>query len=134
MSKSKHPALSLIPPESRVLTLTLSKLAFEITGTKQKPFELRKKGLWIESRLRKIDHANGEYTRKEFDYVLFTNGYGHHRPWKLVEYRGFEYATENTDYLFANGLRFLLEKNDYIINLGQPLVGAALCGRPELGA
>jgi len=93
-----------------VLTLTLSSAAFEITGTEEKPYELRHFSNWIASRL-----------QKQYDYVLLINGYGHHRPWKLIEFVGVEVPTEGycKKYQFSNGLVFNLYIGDYIIKLGE---------------
>lgn len=51
LNKPPHPALNIAEVSGcRLLRLSLTKEAFEITGTDEKPFELRNKGKWIDSR------------------------------------------------------------------------------------
>ena len=114
-NKIDYTELYGLPEGSRVLRLTLEKKAWDITGTIHKPFELRSKSEWIESRILK---PNGEF--KEFDYVLLINGYSPKSPLKIFEFRGIEVLIlDNRIWYFNNGLHFITKTGDYKINLGK---------------
>lgn len=97
-----------------ILRLTLNKKAFEITGTEEKPFELRKYSYWIKSRICNYYFDEFYY----FHYVLFVNGYGK-RPFKLFKFESIEKIKENKTHEFSNGLTFEVFPGDYKILLGE---------------
>lgn len=113
-NKTDYSEIYGLPEGSRVLRLTLEKSAWDITGTEEKPFELRKKGDWIESRLFK---PNGE--PKEYDYVLLINGYKASAPSKIFEFKRVNILSVIDRWRFSNGLTFKTEPGDYCIILGE---------------
>lgn len=99
---------------AKTLNLSLHKAAFDITGSEEKPFELRKSGKWILSRL---FYPDGR--QKKYDIVKLSNGYGENVPFKKFKFEGFEYIEEeNQLFQFSNGLIFLASKGDVKINIG----------------
>ncbi|MDM1045891.1 hypothetical protein HX004_14120 [Myroides sp. 1354] len=101
----------------RVLRLTLSKKPFEVMVTGEKDFEHRKKGKWIESRL-----FDKKGNKRDYDLVLFFNGYGNDKPYFIVEYKGFEVYDKCVSLMsFYNGLTVDARIGDYIIQLGKIL-------------
>lgn len=98
-----------------ILRLTLEKRAFEITGTEEKPFEIRNAGPWIESR---IFLKDGNI--KDIWHVDLYNGYGD-VPYKRYEFKGLEVFYIPIEYKFSNGLVFKAARKHYKIHLGQLL-------------
>lgn len=114
-----HPSLKIEGiTKEKVLRLSLNKSAFDVTGTLEKPFELRNKSKWIESRLFVIKNGLIQ-KRKTFNYVLFINGYGDNRPWKLIEFKSLGSVNKEVVWKFSNGLIFNQKPGGYIINLGK---------------
>ena len=109
-----------------ILKLSVTKEAFDITGTFEKPFELRNHSEWIESRLVE-KHLFGmrkqpvSIVYKHYDYVLLTNGYGALRPWKLFEFKKVSPVLHPIHWMFSNGLTFYQKSGDYIIRLGRTI-------------
>jgi hypothetical protein len=125
MKKEKSNLSPLFPPEvelilatHKVLRLTLSKKAFDITGTKEKPFELRSLSVWILSRLYSKNPLGSRSIPRVYDYVLFVNGYSHNSPFKLVEFVMFKQFSSSISKTFSNGLRFDCKRGDVYIGLG----------------
>lgn len=117
--KPTHPALNIAGVSgSRVLRLSITKSAFEITGTEEKMFELRHKGKWIDYRLISKP-KNGVRLGKDYDYVLLTNGYSNKSPWKLFIFKGVESLTTDINWKFSNGLEFATKKGDHKIHFSQ---------------
>ncbi|HET8738051.1 MAG TPA: hypothetical protein VFM69_15780 [Pricia sp.] len=107
----------------KILKLTLHKKAFEVMVTGEKTWEFRSKTDWIMSRLWNVDkkklYPAKLYTRKHYDFVEFTNGYGKDRPYFKCEFLDF---MENIDPFvreYSNGLKVKVEKGDQIIVLGK---------------
>ena len=120
LNKPLHPALNIAGVSGcRLLRLSLTKEAFEITGTDEKPFELRNKGKWIDSRLFIMNNDLMEGWPKDYDYVLLINGYGNDRPWKLFEFQKVDFTKHPIHWSFSNGLTFYQQTGDYIIRLGK---------------
>lgn len=118
--KKEHPIYEFTGMKSkRILFLNLTKEAYEITGTEEKRFELRNKSKWIESRLFiKSEDSNILYEKK-YDYVLFIEGYGHDKQFKLMKFINTEIIKKSKKYKFSNGLEFKVEKGDFKINVGK---------------
>lgn len=112
------PITSFRPPrDSRVLRLSLSKEPFEVMVTGEKAREYRRPSEWIKSRL------EGRELRPDgiYDYVLFTNGYGGHRPWFVARFEAVTVCRSPQSVSFSNGLLVEVSKGDYIIQLGPVL-------------
>jgi len=58
-----------------ILHLSIKKEPFEVMVTGEKDIEVRKISTWIDSRL-----FNKNGSKKHYDLVKFTNGYGKSRP------------------------------------------------------
>jgi hypothetical protein len=98
--------------ELRVLHLTLHKAAFDAIADGYKTEEYRKPRKWIKSRLE----------GKEYDAVLFVNGYGRHRPWMLMEFKG--HRVHNSvpfSVKYLNRLKVQVEQGDYVIEIGRSI-------------
>jgi hypothetical protein len=98
----------------KVLNLVLSNQAFQITGTPEKPYELREPTEWILSRI--ID-KNGN--PKNYDVVEICNGYSKGREKKIFEFRGFVIAGWTEKIEFSNGLKWTIQPGHIIIKLGK---------------
>ena len=97
------------------LHLTLKKEPFEIMKIGEKKSEYRENSKWIRSRL-----FNKDGTKRKYDYVKFTNGYGKERPSFIVKFINFEkiYELKKT---YSNDLVLNYQKNlngYFKINLG----------------
>ena len=109
----------------KVLYLTLKKAPFEVMITGEKQYEIREKGSWINSRL-----FNPDGSKRQYDVIKFTNGYGKNRPYFIALYLGVcEISLMNE--FFSNG--FQLEFYDpsnprWMINLGEILETGNLKG------
>ncbi len=72
-----------------------------------------------------LQHGTG--TRKEYDFVKFTNGYGKDKPYFIAEYEGFEvirlgHIKEGmVSWEYTNGLVVRVRDYDYAIHLGEIL-------------
>lgn len=97
--------------ENKTLKLVLNRKAFEITGTQEKMFELRRSSDWIRSRLYA---QNG--TVRNYNFVQIYDGYKTDREFMLFKYGGFTHAAPH-NWSFSNGLEFTTCHNDYIIYL-----------------
>ena len=98
------------------LRLSLKKAAFDVMVTGEKKIEYRKGSKWMKSRL-----FNKDGSRKEYDNVIFTNGYKSDSPFFIANYQGFEIEKDgwdnNTPY--SNGLVVgRVEVGDFKIRLG----------------
>lgn len=101
-------------PKTTDLFLVLKKAAFEITGTPEKPFELRENTEWIKSRLLK---STGVF--KEYDTVTFQLGYQKGAPRKTFKYNGFNYLVTGQIFEFSNRLQFIAKPGTIKILLGE---------------
>lgn len=99
----------------KILHLSLKKQPFEVMATGEKTEEFRKPSKWIESRL--FD-KNGNF--RKYDFVVFTNGYGKHRPSFTCEFKqASKVVLGNFSLYYSNGLNVTIDKGDYIIYLGK---------------
>ena len=99
----------------KTLYLTLKKKPFEVMKSGEKKSEYRENSKWIRSRL-----FNKDGTKRKYDYVKFTNGYGKTRPNFTVKFINFEKIFELKK-TYSNGLVVNYPKNlngYYKINLG----------------
>ncbi len=102
----------------KTLHLSLKKLPFDVMNTGEKDKEFRKPSKWITSRL-----FNKDGTRKHYDVVKCTNGYGDHRPLFVAEYNGFEILASGIQkHTYSNGFTIDVVAGDIIIKLGKVLV------------
>jgi hypothetical protein len=92
----------------KILKLTLKKVPFELMAEGHKKIEYRRPSRWIKSRV----------VGKEYDAVLFRNGYGFLSPWFMCEYKGYEVA-EDDHVLTWPGLEVKVKKGDILIKLGE---------------
>ncbi|HUH25243.1 MAG TPA: hypothetical protein VLY87_01325 [Flavobacterium sp.] len=105
----------------RILWLTLKMKPFEVMVTGEKPEEFRKPTQWIKSRHH--TKTKSGYKFKVYDYVVFTNGYGKHRPYfiaEMVAFTNISHAGKKV-YTYSNGLTVEVENGDYIIVIGKIL-------------
>ena len=77
-----------------------------LNGVKKK--EYRKPSNWIKVRLE----------NKSYNFVKFVNGYGNDKPFFVCEYEGFK-ISENHEIMEFDGQKVVVEKGDYIIQLGR---------------
>lgn len=96
----------------KILRLSLKEAAFDVMVTGEKKWEFREPTQWIKSRLFTKDG-----TRRKYDYVLFTHGYGDHRPYFICRYKGF--GSEEGFFTYSNGLEVDVSRNDFTIYLGE---------------
>ena len=99
--------------KGKVLHLTLKRKWFIEIAEGRKKEEYRKMNCYWINRLCKYyevfpvgDEFELEYEPNEFDYILFTNGYGYHNPWMLITF-------EDLDYEFGPN-RFIIGLGDII--------------------
>lgn len=101
-----------------VLPLTLSALPFEVMVTREKSLEFRKPGKndgkWIKDRL-----YNKDGTKRHWDYVRFTHGYGRDKPYFVARYVGFHVSDKAQVFSYSNGLKVEVAPGDYILHLGE---------------
>ena len=103
----------------KTLYLTLKKKPFEVMKIGEKKSEYRENSKWMRSRL-----FNKDGTKKKYDYVKFTNGYGKTRPYFIVEFINFEKIYELTK-TYSNGLSLHYPKTSdgyFKINLGAVII------------
>jgi len=98
--------------KQRTLVLTLSKTPFELMYKGIKKREFRKPSEWIKSRL-----FNKDGTRKDYDVVKFTNGYGNNKPTFTAIFNGFDSIKEDTSIPYDT-LTVEASKGDFVIFLG----------------
>lgn len=113
MKRAKDIFLQQYIDKHKVLFLSLEPEPYEVMVTGEKNFECRKPSKFIIDRL--IDKKTGEF--KYYDAVLFTQGYGYHRPHFLALFDGFGTGYEN-DHVFSNGFTLQQRKEHYNIFLG----------------
>lgn len=98
----------------KALRLTLTAWPFETMQLGYKDREYRKNIQWVRSRL--IDTKTGK--PKEYDVVIFRNGYNKKDPYFVAKYLGFEVAQKNYTVEYKTGLKVHVRKGDYRIKLG----------------
>lgn len=84
-----------------------------VTG--EKDVEVRAKGAWIKTRL-----FNEDGSKKLYDIIRFTNGYGSKRPYFVCEYKGFDNCN-GMNMIYSNGLTLNFREDRWIIYLGKIL-------------
>lgn len=94
-----------------VLKLNVKDIYFEVMKTGEKPYELRSKSKWIESRL-----FNKDGTKRHYDLVEIRSGYGKNRPFIICDYFGFTESESFTDE-FENGLTIDWQEPHYNIEI-----------------
>ena len=92
----------------RVLRLTLKEKAFSVMVTGEKKIEYRIPSEWIVARLK----------GREYDLVLFENGYGKHRPYFVAEYKGWKTSGRTDKIRFSNRLTVEVTPDTVEIMLG----------------
>lgn len=97
----------------RILHLTLKKAPFEVMYTREKPYEIRVKSKWINSRL-----FNKDGSKKHYDLVRYTNGYGKDKPYFIAEYKGFDNCN-GINWTFSNGFHIEFNDDRWIIYFGE---------------
>lgn len=80
----------------RILYLTLKKKWFDLIASGKKNEEYREMKLYWKKRL-----INKEGDRKEFDYIIFKNGYRKDSPKMKVEWKGLTSRMFNGDLCYA---------------------------------
>jgi hypothetical protein len=98
----------------RILHLTLYKAPFEVMVTGEKDKEFRHPSDRIISLL-----YNKDCSKKEFDLVEFTNGYGSKMPRFYAKYLYHDFMTESKTYTYSNGLTVYVASSDICIWLGE---------------
>lgn len=96
-----------------ILHLTVTRQWFEVMVTGEKAFEIREKSNWIKSRL-----FNKDGTKRHYDLVSITNGYGKDKPNFVAEYKGFEEISE-AYWAYSNGAVLDFVDDRYMIHLGK---------------
>jgi hypothetical protein len=99
---------------AKILHLTLNKQWFDLMIEGHKKQEFRDPSKWIESRL-----FNKDCSRKQYDYVKFTNGYGQKHAWFIAEFRGFTKTEFTVLKEYIGGVKLLVHPNTYCILLGK---------------
>ena len=107
----------------RVLRLTLHKKAFEVMVTGEKTEEYRKPSVWINSRLyqKKTLGKFLYHEPKEYDLVIFTNGYGKDKPYFIAQMINHSPSNHHAEYCYSNGLQVEVTPGMHIIKLGNIL-------------
>lgn len=117
-----HGTLAEFIDGKKVLRLTLKKQPFEVMSIGEKDKEYRNPSMWLQSRLYyrpKIGGCTMSYFEpREYDYVLFQNGYRKDSPLFLNEYKGFHINNTRSIYKYSNGLVVNVEPGDVVIELG----------------
>lgn len=98
----------------KTLFLTLSKEPFDVMVTGEKQIEFRKRSDWILSRL-----FNKDGSKKKFDVVKFTNGYGKDKPFFIANFKGVDQAATSNVHTYSNGLKVYCKRFDLRIYLGE---------------
>ena len=81
---------------------------------KDREYRFNKKSNWIKSRL--IDSKTG--LDKDYDFVLFTNGYGKFKPFFIAKYKGYEVSKMNYSVKYKNGFEVYVKVGTYRILFG----------------
>ncbi len=100
----------------KILKLTLKKPPFDVMITGEKKSEYRNTSKWMKSRL-----YNKDGTKRDYDLIKFTNGYGKQRPYFYAEFLDFE-IVKKVNKKYSNGLKVFypeLEEGYFKINLGK---------------
>jgi hypothetical protein len=97
----------------KILHLTLKKAPFDVMVTGEKQVEFREKSKWILLRL-----FNPDGSKRHYDAVKFTNGYGKKRPYFIAKYLGFE-TIFGADVVYSNGFRLEIHGESWMISLGE---------------
>ena len=105
----------------KILRLTLKKKWFDMLVSGEKKEEYREiKQYWINRLCEKhpnsvisggdlIDkHKGTNYTLKKFDWVIFTNGYGKHKPSIAFKVEDITISTGNTNWGAKEGERYFV--------------------------
>lgn len=90
---------------------------FDVMVTEEKLEEFRKVCDWMTSRLYE---KNGDI--KHYDYIEYTNGYGHHRPRFVTDYLGFELVHTGIRRSYSNGLEIDISDSIYVIRNSKVLI------------
>lgn len=87
----------------KTLKLTLHKKYFDaiLSGEKKQEYREIKKA-WL------------KLFEKKYDFVEFTNGYGHHRPWMKVECKEIELAKIDVDLFSSKQIVFAINLGEII--------------------
>jgi len=96
--------------EPRVLHLTLTSKWFKMILDGIKPEEYREVKAYWSKRL-----LDGHGKAKEFDVIVFKNGYAKNCPMIAVEFKGLEYRTGNQEWGAQPGIKY------YVLLLGEIL-------------
>jgi len=83
-------------------------------GLKDREYRINKKSNWIKSRL--INSKTG--LDKDYDFVLFVNGYGKFKPFFIAKYKGYEISKMNYSVKYKNGFEVHVKIGTYRILLG----------------
>lgn len=107
----------------RVLRLTVQRKPFEVMVTGEKDEEFRKPSDWIYSRLyKKVKRGKLVYHEpREYDIVIFTNGYGNDKPYFIVEMVNHIPSVIEWEVTYSNGLKVNITYGTNIIRLGNIL-------------
>ena len=97
----------------KVLRLTLIKAAFDVMKTGEKTCEFRKASPRMMSRL--LVNGNPAEGLREYDEVLFVNGYSSSSPRFSRKYKGARFSRIKRTYTYSNGLTVEVEPTDIII-------------------
>ena len=84
----------------KTLKLTLKKQSFDVMVTGEKCEEFREPSQWMLSRLYCKDG-----TRKHYDRIEYTNGYGSDRPTFTTDFCGFELVEGGVERVYSNNLK-----------------------------
>jgi hypothetical protein len=99
--------------QNKVLVLPVCKKWFDLMETGEKTSEFRKPTKFIKDRL-----YNKDGSTKHYDYSLYVNGYGYHRPFIITKHEGFG-TGYNNQYIFSDGSNLSVQSEDYNIFLGE---------------
>lgn len=106
----------LMISKPKILRLSLYAQWFKLILKGNKTIEYREIKQWSTSLLHQRDG-----TKKNFDFILFTNGYGNNRPWMKIEFKGF-YKTKNVVKRYSDGSVINIQNQEmYAIKLGRIL-------------
>ena len=105
----------------KILKLTLTIEWFDLIATGKKPFEYREyKDHWISRMFEMKPTSKQRGCFHNFDEIHFTNGYGKHRPWMRVEFKG-SGILASKDSEPKNGEILKPNKNYFVLGLGKVL-------------
>lgn len=95
----------------KVLHLTLKKQWFDMIASGEKKEEYREIKPYWQSRL--CSHFPHKNAARDYDYILFKNGYSDKSPWIKVEWKDMVVATGKPDWGAEPG------KEYFVIKLGE---------------